>query len=150
MRWRRILGKGSTIAKVKENLKGATRKGHRLRRRTMTAGLGHSRRFLGSTRIGAPAETPAAVGVGALLARTQECAASGTQAHAKLALEPAFAAVSTLHLVLDVRAHCYKAVPLAPHLGSGAAPVETGVGRIFRGLQASCEWHFRQLQVRDR
>ena len=90
-----------------------------------------------------------APGVEALLARTQGCAASGTQAHAKLALEPALAAVSTFRLVLDVRAHCYKAVPLAPHLGSGAAPVETGVGRILRRLQASRQWHFQQLVVRD-
>ena len=83
----------------------------------------HFRRFLGSTRIGAPAETPAAVGVGALLARTQGCEASRAQALTKLALETALTTVSTVFLALDVRAHRYKGVPLAPILGVGAAPV---------------------------
>jgi hypothetical protein len=152
--WGRVLCKGVAVTKVKENLKGTTRMRHsrsatRLRGRTTTRGTGLLRRFLGSDRVGAPAETPAAIRVRALLARTQGGAASGTQAHAKLALEPALAAVSTIRLVLDVRAHCYKAVPLAPHLGSGAAPVETGVGRILRRLQASRQWHFQQLVVRD-
>ena len=153
MSWRRVRGKGPAITKVKVNLKGTTRMRHSrtamsLRGRT-TAGLGLLRRFLGSARVRAAAETPVAVRVRALLARTQRCAAFGAHAHAKLALETALATVSTLLLALHVRAHCHKAVPLAPHLGSGAAPVKAGVGRIFRRLQALRQWHFRQLDVRE-
>lgn len=154
MSWRWVAGKGLAITKVKVNLKGTTRMRHsrsamRHRGRTTTAGLGLLRRFLGSARVRAAAETPVAVRVRALLARTQRCAAFGAHAHAKLALETALATVSTLLLALHVRAHCHKAVPLAPHLGSGAAPVKAGVGRIFRRLQASRERHVRQLMVLD-
>ncbi len=154
MSWRRVRGKGIAITKVKVNLKGASRMRHSrtamsLRGRT-TAGLGLLRRFFGSARVGAPAETPAATHrVGALLARLQGCEASGAQALTKLALETALTTVSTVFLALDVRAHCYKAVPLAPILGSGAAPVKAGMGRILRRLQASRRWHFPQLDAGD-
>jgi hypothetical protein len=64
----------------------------------------------------------------------QRCAASGAQARAKLAQETALLTVSTMLLALNVRAHCYDAIPLAPVLGIGAATVQAGVGRKFRSV----------------